>query len=171
MTSKKKGLYSNLVRLFAQSWVQACSNLLPYLQRGGGGRAWPNGPPKYAPDYNHLQSFKHRHKASATKLSKYIWKCKDAGLNPAVSWEIVRHAPAYNSGNRVCQLCLQKKHQILLSNYANPFYKRSEVIIKYRRRTKFKLKNIKRNATKTSISLHSVVFNPFFSSPTNFSRL
>ena len=42
----KKGLHSNLVRFFAQSWVQAktkrlrlpfvCSNLLPNLQRGGG---------------------------------------------------------------------------------------------------------------------------------------
>ena len=38
--------------------------------------------------YNHLQSFKHRHKANATELSKYIWRCKDAGLNPTVSWEI-----------------------------------------------------------------------------------
>ena len=54
--------------------------------------------------YNHLQSFKQQHKASATELSKHIWRCKDAGLNPTVSWEIVRHAPAYNSGNRVCQL-------------------------------------------------------------------
>ena len=68
--------------------------------------------------YNHLQSFKHRHKASATELSKYIWRCKDAGLNPSVSWEIDRHAPAYNSGSCVCQLCLEEKYQMLISNCA-----------------------------------------------------
>ena len=96
--------------------------------------------------YNHLQSLKHRHKASATELSKYIWRCKDAGLNPTVSWEIVRHAPAYNSGNRVCQLCLEEKYQILISNCTNTLNKRSEIINKCRHWTKFKLKNLKRNA-------------------------
>ena len=45
--------------------------------------------------HNHLQSFKHRHKASATDFSKCIWRCKDAGWNASVSWKIVRHAPAY----------------------------------------------------------------------------
>ena len=75
---QKKGLHSNLVRCFAQNWVQAknkglrlpfvCSKLLPNLQRGAmpqfayysmqiilswqtkGGGPWPNAPPKYAPD-------------------------------------------------------------------------------------------------------------------------
>ena len=76
MKIKKKGLHSNLVRLFAQIWVQAknkglrlpfvCSNLLSKFHRGGPcgnfayysmlivlswrpkGGAWPNAPPKYA---------------------------------------------------------------------------------------------------------------------------
>ena len=77
---------------------------------------------------------------------KYIWRCKGAGLNPTVSWEIVRHAPVYNSGNRVCQLCLEEKYQILISNCANTLNKRSEIINKCRHRAKFKLKNIKRSA-------------------------
>ena len=81
-------------------------------------------------NYNHLQSFKYRHKASATELSKYIWRCKDAGLNPTVSWEINRHAPAYNSGNRVCQLCLKEKYQMLFLNCANTLNKRSKIINK-----------------------------------------
>ena len=99
--------------------------------------------------YNHLQSFKHRHKASATELSKYnIFGDvnKDAGLNPTVSWEIVRHAPTYNNGNRVCQLCLDEKYQILISNCANTLNKRSEIINKCRHRTKIKFKNIQLDA-------------------------
>ena len=75
-----------------------------------------------------------------------IWRCKDAGLNSTVSWEIVRLAPAYNSGNQVCQLCLEQKYQILISNCANTFNKRFKIINKCRHRAKFKLKNIKRNA-------------------------
>ena len=97
--------------------------------------------------------------ANVIELSKYIWRCKNAGLNPTVSWEIVRHAPAYNSGNRERQLCSEEKnqilvsnsantlkYQILVSNSANTLNKRSEIINKCRHRTKFKLKNIKRNA-------------------------
>ena len=32
--------------------------------------------------YNHVQSFRHRQKSNATKLSKYVWSCRDAGYEP-----------------------------------------------------------------------------------------
>ena len=87
---------------------------------------------------NHLQSFKHRHKASATELLKFIWRCKYAGLKLTVSWESVRHVSAYNSGKRVCQLCLEEKYQILILNCANTLNKRFEIISKCRHTNKFK---------------------------------
>ena len=52
-------------------------------------------------------------------------------------------APAYNSGNCVCQTCLEEKYQILILNCANTLHKRSEIINKCQHRAKFKLKNIK----------------------------
>ena len=35
--------------------------------------------------YSHMQSFRHRQKCKATKLSKYVWSCRDAGDEPTIA--------------------------------------------------------------------------------------
>ena len=57
--------------------------------------------------YNHNQSFKHPKKRHATELSKVVWKEKDRGLSPKITWQIAMQASAYSSGSRSCNLCLE----------------------------------------------------------------
>ena len=64
--------------------------------------------------YNHTHSFNSDSKRNATELSKFIWSCKDSGLNPLISWKIVCHAIPYQYGCKVCNLCLAEKYAILL---------------------------------------------------------
>ena len=33
-----------------------------------------------------------------TELSKFIWSCKDSGINPVISWKRVCHATPYQHG-------------------------------------------------------------------------
>ena len=61
---------------------------------------------------NHLLSFKHQYKTNAPELSRHVWRCKDAGLTPTVSWKNVHHAPAY---------------AIVDTAYANSVWKRNRV--------------------------------------------
>ena len=68
---------------------------------------------------NHKQSFKNRKLENATELSKYIWLCKDKGLDPSIEWNIIRNTVTYGKGTKVCQLCLNEKYliQILLNHF------------------------------------------------------
>ena len=97
--------------------------------------------------YNHAQSFKHRQKSSSTELSKFVWACRDSGVEPTLNWSIIQHAPAYQSGNRVCSLCLTEKYTILSANESTLLNKRSELMNKCRHKNKFKLKNFKSDFT------------------------
>ena len=65
--------------------------------------------------YNHNHSFNSDSKRNATELSKFIWSCKDSGINPVISWKIVFHATPYHlptrgqsmqplSGKKICNL-------------------------------------------------------------------
>ena len=47
--------------------------------------------------FNHFQSFKRQLKSKVTKLSKFVWNCKDAGFE---TWRTVCHASPYQHGSR-----------------------------------------------------------------------
>ena len=91
---------------------------------------------------NHVQSFKHKSKAKATELSKYVWACKDAGENPDISWKAISHAAPYKHGGRNCNLCLTEKFIILTAASSSTLNKRTEILNKCRHKAKFKLKNL-----------------------------
>ena len=93
--------------------------------------------------YNHVQSFRHREKSKATELSKYIWACKDSGLNPTISWKIICKANPYHYGSRQCNLCLAEKYYILTANRSTTLNKRTELVNKCRHKNKYKLKQFK----------------------------
>ena len=78
---------------------------------------------------------------NATELSKYIWLCKDKGQNFEIKWKIIRIASSHKTGSKFCQLCLTEKLIILTSDQKTSLNKRSELLSKYRHKTKFKLKN------------------------------
>ena len=92
--------------------------------------------------YNHVQSFKNRSKSKATKLSKFIWNCKDAGFDPSITWKTVFHANPYQHGGRHCNLCLAEKFIILTADPNTTLKKRTELINKCRHKSKFKLNNV-----------------------------
>ena len=90
--------------------------------------------------YNHRQSFNRRDKANATELSKTLWKYKDKGIKPRITWSIVCKSFAYTSGAKRCNLCLAEKLAILQADQRTLLNKRSKFVSKCRHRNKFKLK-------------------------------
>ena len=82
----------------------------------------------------------HRDKANATELSKTIWKYKDKGIKPRITWSIVCKSFAYTSEAKRCNLCLAEKLAILQADQRTLLNKRSEFVSKCRHRNKFKLK-------------------------------
>ena len=92
--------------------------------------------------YNHNQLFKHPKKRHATELSKAVWKEKDRGLSPKITWQITKQASAFSSGARSCNLCLEEKLAILKADLRTNINKRSEMFNKCRHRSKFKLNNV-----------------------------
>ena len=102
--------------------------------------------------YNHRQSFNHRNKANATELSKTLWKYKDKGIKPRITWSIVCKSFAYTSGAKRCNLCSAEKLAILQADQRTLLNKRSEFVSKCRHRNKFKLKKAE----------HDLIFSNFF---------
>ena len=51
-----------------------------------------------------------------TTLSRYVWKKRDEGLNPTVSWKYLEtNVPDFNPVTETCKLCTREKYQILLN--------------------------------------------------------
>ena len=90
---------------------------------------------------NHIHTFKSEQKRNATELSKEVWRIKEEGKIPSIEWQIVKKAKPYKCGDRKCNLCLEEKLFILLSDNRTSLNKRNELIAKCRHKTKFKLRN------------------------------
>jgi hypothetical protein len=93
--------------------------------------------------YQHKNSFKYESKATATELSKYVWRLKNEGTSdPILHWEIIDHAKSYRNGSKACNLCLTEKYHIITSKLFL-LNKRSELVSKCRHSNKFFLNNYK----------------------------
>ena len=91
---------------------------------------------------SHKSSFTHRHLASSTSLSGYVWELKDQGLSPEIKWEILKRSSPYTCGMRKCDLCLTEKLFILRADPAQVLNRHSELMQKCRHTNKFKLMKI-----------------------------
>ena len=87
----------------------------------------------------HTASFKHREKEAETQLSKHIWRQKDKGKDPSITWECLLTAPTYNPGLGRCILCLKEKERILYHREDASLNSRSEIISHCRHKRKFLL--------------------------------
>jgi hypothetical protein len=65
---------------------------------------------------NHMKSFKHKRYEYDTKLSKYVWKLKNAGKDYGIKWSILKRAPSYSAGGKHCSLCTEEKLCLLKAN-------------------------------------------------------
>ena len=65
---------------------------------------------------NHKTSFNLAAYSNRTGLSKYIWKLKEKNTPYDISWKIITLAPTYQTETKKCQLCLNEKTLIILSD-------------------------------------------------------
>ena len=94
--------------------------------------------------YKHRNSLRHRAKANATELSKYVWDLRDRNIEEInIEWSILDKAPTYRNGSKTCNLCLSEKFHIIFHNKRNLLNKRSEILSTCRHINKFLLSNFK----------------------------
>ena len=83
---------------------------------------------------NHHCDFRNRGREHATTLSTHVWKLKDEGAVPAVSYKIMGKAKPYSPNSRNCALCTLEKLYIVKADEATSLNKRSEIANKCRHR-------------------------------------
>ena len=64
--------------------------------------------------YGHTSDLRHPSKAKSTSLSTYVWKIRNEGEDPTISWSKVKNARSYNPGNKNCNMCLEEKTTIAI---------------------------------------------------------
>ena len=65
--------------------------------------------------YNHIKSFKNNRYIIETELSKYIWKLNEKEVEHTITWKKLRQSNTYQRRSGLCNLCLEEKEKILLS--------------------------------------------------------
>ena len=86
---------------------------------------------------NHKKSFNHIKYEKETELSKYVWDLKRNQKDFTISWSIMKSAPAYISGCKRCNLCIEEKLCLMQGDAKNQLSKRSEIFAKCRHQEKF----------------------------------
>ena len=89
---------------------------------------------------NHQKDFNNEVYKNSTELSKEVWKIKERGFVPNVTWKIIRQLPSYNPAAKKCMLCIGEKVEILLRDNENLLNKRSELVSKCRHKNKYMLR-------------------------------
>ena len=91
---------------------------------------------------NHKDAITKKSGKTATSLSTYVWRLKDAGEIPTIKWEIMRKCRPYRCGTRKCDVCLSEKLCILKAE-TSCINANTELMQKCRHSNKFKLKAVK----------------------------
>ena len=78
-----------------------------------------------------------------SKLSKYIWQLKDESKHLQHTLRNTCVSCALKCGTRHCDLYLTEKYIIARADQDYILSKRTEIILKYRHRNKYFLKNVK----------------------------
>ena len=84
-----------------------------------------------------LQKYK-----SETCLSTEIWRIKNLGGTPFITWRPVKQYPGFNPTTGRCALCLNEKLEILNHQGPNLINKRDEIVSTCRHRRKFLLAHL-----------------------------
>ena len=73
-----------------------------------------------------------------TTLSRYVWKKRDEGLNPTVSWKYLEtNVPDFNPVTETCKLCTREKYQILLNPSVATLNLKTEIFSSCRHRLSY----------------------------------
>ena len=90
----------------------------------------------------HKGNVKHKHQ-KGTKLSSYVWKQKDFGIDIKfndIKWCLKAKAVSYRAGARFCDTCISEKTHIALSYPNDILNSRREIVSKCPHKRKFRLK-------------------------------
>ena len=79
-----------------------------------------------------------------TELSKHAWNLKDNGFVNNLSSEIHKKVSPYQSGSKLCDLCLSEKVSIICVDPDTLLNKRTELISNCRHRNKLLLAKFKK---------------------------
>ena len=90
----------------------------------------------------HKKSFGNLRYRGESELSKEIWRIKDLGGTPEVSWEILRRTKTYNPKTKRCALCLHEKLAIAEHEGNDMLNKRSEAVAKCMHQNKYALSKL-----------------------------
>ena len=94
--------------------------------------------------YNHKTSFKDTNYVKSTELSKHIWNLKNKKRTFNIKWSILKQASPYRSGAKSCNLCIQKKLEILKGDKKRLLNRRCELFSKCCHRKQFLAGKFKR---------------------------
>ena len=76
----------------------------------------------------HKKTLKNRNADGQTTLSKYVWRKRDEGLNPQITWHFLeKNVPDFNPVTEICKLCTREKYQIVLNPNVASFNLRTEI--------------------------------------------
>ena len=78
----------------------------------------------------HKKHFSKRKYRGESELAKEVWRIKDEGGAPEVTWKILRRAKTYNPNTKRCTLCLHEKLAIAEHEGNDMLNKRSETMAK-----------------------------------------
>ena len=86
----------------------------------------------------HKATINDRSADGQTTLSKYIWRKKDEGLNPEVSWKYLEtNIPDFNPITGKCKLCTREKFQIVLNPEVATLNSKTEIFSSCRHRPQY----------------------------------
>ena len=87
----------------------------------------------------HIKTFNNQRLRKDSKLSEEVWRIKDAGGTPQVTWTILDKCKAYTPQAKRCALCLTEKLAIAEHEGSDMLNKRSEIVAKCRHTLKYEL--------------------------------
>ena len=75
----------------------------------------------------HSHALKHRNSQQATTLSKYVWKARDEGEDPKITWSVIHRIPEPRGPQRICTTCNLERMEIAAADRRQSLNKRSEL--------------------------------------------
>ena len=89
----------------------------------------------------HNKTFRDPKLKADSQLSTEVWKIKQAGGTPVITWKILQKSRTYNPSTQRCALCTTEKLAIAEHTAKDLLNKRSEIIAKCRHQFKYQLEN------------------------------
>ena len=76
----------------------------------------------------HRATLKKEDSENHTTLSNYVWKQKNMGKEPKISWRYIeKNVPDFNPVTQICRLCTREKFQIVLNPEVASLNQRTEM--------------------------------------------